>query len=275
MAYLKFPKGVHVGCSGFSYLEWRGVFYPQRLPKEEWLEYYKRFFSVVELNFTFYRFPSQNVIGSMVLRAPKLKFSLKAHRKFTHERNYTTADVDHFLKGITPLVERGNLIAVLFQFPESFGMTDQHWDYLERLHTDFAEVPQAFELRNKSWINREFLRWMEERNIILVNIDAPKELGWPIGPWVSVGEFNYVRLHGRNPKKLYDYFYSEEELEELVKKLKKIHQGKYTYVFFNNTVRAQCVANAIKLKMLLGVWNPNIPVPNSIKRMWLPRGEFE
>jgi len=275
MGLLKFPKGVHVGCSGFSYREWRGVFYPQSLPKDRWLEFYKRFFSIVELNFSFYKFPSQNITGSLVLKAPHLKFSVKAHRKFTHDRNYTSADVEYFVKGISPIVDKGNLIAILFQFPESFGMSEENWDYLEKLHNDFIDYPQAFELRNKSWNNREFFRWMDERNITLVNIDAPKELGWMVGPWISTGEFNYIRLHGRNPERLYDYLYTDEELEDLIKKLKKIHQGKYTYVFFNNTVGAKCVANAIKLKMMLGVWNENIPIPNSIKKYWIVRGEFE
>jgi uncharacterized protein YecE (DUF72 family) len=210
----------------------------------------------------------------LVSKAPKLKFSVKVHRKFTHDRNYTPKDVEFFLKGITPIVERGNLIALLFQFPENFALSEENLEYLERLHSDFSDYPQAFELRSRSWHNTEIFRWLDERNITLVNVDAPKEKGWAVGPWLSIGEFNYVRLHGRNPDKLYDYLYSDEELEELIRKLKKIHNGKYTYVFFNNTIGAKCVANAVKLKMMLGVWNENIPIPNSIKRMWIPR-EFE
>ena len=267
-------KKIYIGCSGFSYREWRGVFYPQNMPKDRWLEHYKKYFSVVELNFSFYKFPSQNITRSLVLKAPHLRFSVKVHQKFTHLRSYTKEDVEFFVKGLQPLIEKENLIALLFQFPESFGMNGENWQYLERLHYDFADFPQAFELRNKSWMNREFFRWLDERNITLVNIDAPKELGWPVGPWVSIGEFNYVRLHGRNPKKMYDYLYSDEELEEILKKILKIYQNKPTYVFFNNTVGAKCVANAIKLKMMLGLWNENIPIPNSIKKMWIPR-EFE
>ena len=267
-------KKIYVGCSGFSYPEWRGVFYPQNLPKELWLEHYKKYFNAVELNFSFYKFPSRNITQSLVMKAPHLKFSVKAHQKFTHRRDYTPEDVEHFLKGIEPIVEKGNLVAILFQFPESFGMSEENWEYLEKLHNDFIDYTQAFEFRNKSWMNREFFQWLDERNITLVNIDAPKELGWPVGPWVSTGEINYVRLHGRNPKKLYDYLYTDEELEEILKKVLKIYNNKPTYVFFNNTVGAKCVANAIKFKMMLGVWNENIPIPNSIKRMWVQK-EFE
>ncbi len=265
---------IYVGCSGFSYNEWRGIFYPQRLPKELWLEYYKRFFSTLELNFSFYKFPSQSITRNLVLKAPHLRFSIKAHQKFTHRRDYSKQDVEYFLKGIEPIVEKDNLIAILFQFPESFGMNEENWEYLEKLHYDFGEYTQVFELRNKSWHMREFFRWLDERNITIANIDAPKELGWAIGPWISTGEINYVRLHGRNPENPYDYLYTEEELEEILRKVKKIYQEKPTFVFFNNTVGAKCVANAIKFKQLLGVWNENIPIPNAIKRMWITK-EFE
>ena len=71
---------IYIGCSGFSYREWRGVFYPQNMPKDRWLEHYKKYFSVVELNFSFYKFPSQNITRSLVLKAPHLRFSVKVTR---------------------------------------------------------------------------------------------------------------------------------------------------------------------------------------------------
>jgi uncharacterized protein YecE (DUF72 family) len=267
-------KKIYVGCSGFSYNEWRGVFYPYKVPKELWLEHYKKYFSTVELNFTFYKFPAKNIIQSLVLKAPHLKFSVKVHQKFTHRRNYEEKDVEHFLEGLKLLTEKGNLVALLFQFPESFKFNEQNLDYLEKLHYHFVDFTQAMEFRHKSWMNREFFRWLDERNITIVNIDAPKEIGWPVGPWVSTGEINYFRFHGRNPERLYDYLYTEEELDWLLKKVLSLYNNKPTYVYFNNTVGAKCVANAIKFKMMLGVWNENIPIPNAIRRMWIEK-EYE
>jgi len=257
----------YIGCCGFSFNDWRGVFYPSNLPKERWLEHYKKYFSVLELNFSFYKFPSASISEKILQKAPHLKYSVKVHQKFTHRRNYSSQDVEYFLKGIEPFTRKDNLITLLFQFPETFGFNEENLSYLEKLHKDFIDFPQAFEFRNKSWKNKEVFLWLEERNITLVNIDAPKNLSWLIGPWVSTGEFDYIRLHGRNEKKLYDYLYSHEELEEILRKIKKMSRNKKVYILFNNTIRAQCVANGIMLKQILGLWNENIPIPNPIKKM--------
>lgn len=47
----------HIGCSGYHYRHWRGVFYPEKLPMRRWFEYYSQHFRTLELNVTFYRFP--------------------------------------------------------------------------------------------------------------------------------------------------------------------------------------------------------------------------
>ncbi|RMG11380.1 MAG: DUF72 domain-containing protein, partial [Deltaproteobacteria bacterium] len=46
---------MHVGTSGWSYEDWPGRFYPEGLPRSEWLAYYAQHFDTVELNASFYR----------------------------------------------------------------------------------------------------------------------------------------------------------------------------------------------------------------------------
>jgi len=46
-----------IGTSGFSYKDWVGPFYPEKLPKKDWLTFYAREFKTCELNFTYYRLP--------------------------------------------------------------------------------------------------------------------------------------------------------------------------------------------------------------------------
>ena len=36
----KAHHGVHVGCSGWVYKHWRGIFYPEGLPQKRWFERY-------------------------------------------------------------------------------------------------------------------------------------------------------------------------------------------------------------------------------------------
>jgi uncharacterized protein YecE (DUF72 family) len=44
---------LRVGCSGWSYKDWRGVVYPAEVPQRRWFECYQELFDTVELNSTF------------------------------------------------------------------------------------------------------------------------------------------------------------------------------------------------------------------------------
>ena len=48
-----------IGCSGWFYWKWRGTFYPADLPTSEWFSYYARRFDTVEINASFYSWPTQ------------------------------------------------------------------------------------------------------------------------------------------------------------------------------------------------------------------------
>ena len=76
---------IEVGTCGFSYRDWRGVFYPESISDREMLEWYATQFSVVELDFTYYRMPDAKTIGGMSRRTPEnFSFCVKAHRSMTH-----------------------------------------------------------------------------------------------------------------------------------------------------------------------------------------------
>ncbi|MBN1557325.1 MAG: DUF72 domain-containing protein [Lentisphaerae bacterium] len=74
------PATVRIGTSGYQYDHWRGVFYPEDLPKPAWLEYYSRHFDTVEINNTFYHLPADRTFDRWREQAPRdflyiLKFS--------------------------------------------------------------------------------------------------------------------------------------------------------------------------------------------------------
>ncbi|HQO66208.1 MAG TPA: DUF72 domain-containing protein, partial [Spirochaetales bacterium] len=67
-----------VATSGYSYDDWRGAFYPEELPKSEFLRYYALFFPFVELNFSYYAMPKASNLRSMAARTPSsFRFSIK------------------------------------------------------------------------------------------------------------------------------------------------------------------------------------------------------
>ncbi len=252
---------VYIGCSGFFYKDWVGGFYPPLLKREDYIRFYSQYFEVVEINSSFYNFPNRGTVKSMLSRTSSLKFAFKAHRAFTHHRSYRQEDVKKFLHAIEPAIEEDRFIALLFQFPESFGYKEENLHYIKRLSEDFKGVPKVIEVRNKSFKKADFYSFLEELDFSLVNSDAPKGSGFLVGPWVGVGVVNYLRLHGRDPEKHYDYLYSLEELKKIKDKVKKLG-NRDTYIFFNNTVKAQAVLNALQLKLLFGI---RAEVPKSLQ----------
>jgi len=45
----------YVGCSGWFYWKWRGVFYPDDLTTSEWFSHYGKLLDTVEINASFIR----------------------------------------------------------------------------------------------------------------------------------------------------------------------------------------------------------------------------
>jgi uncharacterized protein YecE (DUF72 family) len=74
-----------IGCSGFSYRHWRGQFYPDDLPQNQWFAHYGKTFSTVELNVTFYRTPTAETFAKWYEGShPDFTFTLKGSRYITH-----------------------------------------------------------------------------------------------------------------------------------------------------------------------------------------------
>ncbi len=260
-------RNIHIGCSGFSYRDWKGVFYPSNIKQSDMLIYYSRFFDVVEINYTFYSMPHPYTFGEFLNKTKKLKFSVKANRIFTHDRDYSKDDVKKFLEGIEPLLESNRFIALLFQFPSEFDYRGENLEYIERLSLDFEGIDKVIEVRSRSFGRWDFFRFVEELGFSLVNVDAPRLKGLLVGPWKRVGYMNYVRLHGRNENKWYgseesferyNYLYTEEELRDIKNRIDIMDKKVDTYIFFNNHYRAKAVYNALQLKLFYGE-NVNIP----------------
>ena len=141
-----------VGTSGYSYKEWKGTFYPEKLPPKEMLSYYAQRFSTVELNNSFYRLPSVSAVESWAEQVPdSFRFVLKAPQTITHRKRLKNADVetDNLLRTAKVLKERQG--PLLFQLPPNLKKD------LARL-TLFLKIlgvrtAAAFEFRHESWLD--------------------------------------------------------------------------------------------------------------------------
>lgn len=181
-----------VGTSGWSYKEWKGSFYPPKLPAEEMLRFYAGHFAAVEVNNSFYRIPAERVLATWAEQVPEsFRFALKASRRITHNSRLKDDDgsLAYFLRAINPLGDR--LGPTLFQLPPTFRKDT------ERLLQFLALLPRrwraALEFRHASWFVEEVFDALRNRDVALVAVDEDEAEGTG-SPLVPTASWGYIRL---------------------------------------------------------------------------------
>jgi uncharacterized protein YecE (DUF72 family) len=177
------------GTSGYSYKEWLGHFYPEKLPGSEMLRYYAEHFTTVEINNTFYRMPAESMLAQWTEQVPAhFTFTLKAPKRITHDNRLrdTESNVTEFLRRANTLGSK--LGVLLFQLPPYLKKD------LPRLTDFLALLPAgqqvAFEFRNDSWQDDEVYQTLRGRRAILCVTDTDQG----DTPFVATADCGYVRL---------------------------------------------------------------------------------
>jgi uncharacterized protein YecE (DUF72 family) len=257
---------VFVGTSGFSYTEWvEAGFYPSGTKSGNLLPLYARQFPITELNYTWYQMPRSEAIERQRRQVPQeFLFAAKLTRTLTHEidtQNWSDQAVN-YREGMAPLIQTGQLGAVLIQLPPGFHRTPPNRKYLAALIDKLNGLPLAIEFRHRSWANDRVFAELERRRVTLVSVDEPNlpDL-FPALDIVTHSDLFYVRFHGRNAKgwrsgnmqHQFDYNYSDDELREWIQnKIEPMSQrARRGIIFFNNHVRAQAPENARRMVALL------------------------
>ena len=241
-----------IGTSGWSYDDWVGPFY---FDYKNMFSQYIEVFNTVEVNSTFYSYPTPGLIRGLIRSSPRyFKFSLKLPRLITHKKKFNPkmglkSDIDRFIELVKPLREKGKLGAILVQLPPvSMSETPYLSDFLDLLPYD--NFPFAVEFRNESWLNEEVLDTLKDRNIAYCIVDEPL---LPPHTYVTA-DFSYIRWHGRGQRPWYYYLYTEEELKEWVPRVKEVaSKVKVVYGYFNNHFRGFAPKNALQMILLLGI----------------------
>src|SRR5260370_33950724 len=192
---------LRVGTSGYSYKQWKGSFYPEKLPDKEMLSFYAKQFPTVEINHSFYRMPTENVLLQWAQTVPEgFRFALKANQQITHIQRLRNCEttLKRFLEDASVLNDVDDLGPILVQLPPTFKFD-------RPLLEDFLSLRPpafhfAFEVRHPSWYTEETYTVLRQHETALCLSETEKQTP----PEVLTAGFTYARLRLENytPKQL-------------------------------------------------------------------------
>jgi len=232
----------YIGTSGWHYDHWRYRFYPEKLAKAKWLEFYTSHFTTVELNNSFYRLPSEAAFATWYNSSPdNFTFAVKVSRFITHIKRLRNSQeaIENFVSRAKILGEK--LGPLLYQLPPNLHRND------ELLESFLSTLPQGmkhvFEFRHQSWLEEKVFEILHKYNAGFCIFDMPSVRC----PLVATADFAYMRFHGSTG--LYWSCYSDEELSNWARRLANLAANlKAIYIYFNNDAEAFAVRNAITLR---------------------------
>jgi uncharacterized protein YecE (DUF72 family) len=240
---------LHIGTSGWSYKHWSGIFYPDNIKPDKYLEYYITKFSCVELNSSFYHLPLKTTVSGWITRTPDLfRFCPKLSRFITHQMQLVNIEeaLNKFFEVFEGMKER--LGPVLIQLPPGLSYDKSLiCNFFNLIKEYYGQYWFAVEVRNKSWINDSFFDLLLGYGIAFVIADSGNR--YPYYEAVTA-DIVYVRFHGR--EQLYASDYAETVLKQYGEKIRNwLVDGKEVWVFFNNDYYGFAVKNAVKLREII------------------------
>ncbi len=245
---------VRLGTSGWSYTEWEGPFYPKGEKKK--LSFYSRSFDTVEIDSSFYAYPSTGmVLGAAKSTPDGFVFSAKIPRQITHEKELDLSmgvkdDLYRFLHVMRPLAERAKLGPLLIQLPPGFSYARGAANLKRFLGVLPPDVMFAVEFRNKSWLDKgDAVDLLRSHNVALATVDEPL-----LPPdTTTTADFAFLRWHGRGSRPWYNYRYGADELSGWKEKVEAIAtKAKRVYGYFNNHFHGFAVESSLRMMEVLG-----------------------
>lgn len=242
---------IHIGISGWSYADWKGLFYPPQLKSTDWLQYYAGFFHTTEINASFYHLPKADTILKWSDKVPaSFRFCPKMNKYLTHILKLKNAEepLDRFFNVFAPIKKK--LGPILLQLPPSLKFdTGLARDFFAVLKDKWSDYHFALEARHDSWLAPEAFGLMEQYNIAWAI--SQSGVGFPYKEAVTARNI-YVRFHG--PAKLYASVYTDHMLQHYSKLFDKWSKANHTiWAYFNNCYYGVAIDNANTLRRLLGV----------------------
>lgn len=238
------PGAVRVGCSGWSYRDWRGSAYPAELPARAWFAHYAATFDTVEFNTTFYRLPAATTVEGWAEAAPPgFRYAVKVGQFGTHRKKLL--DPQRWLARHLERVDGlgAHLGPNLFQLPPHWHRDTGRLDAL--LDVAPRRIRWAVELRDPSWLDDGVFSVLERHGAALCIHDL-----LPDHPWERTADWTYLRFHGPHAtSQPYVGRYGGHRLRRPADRIAAwAADGHDTYAYFNNDHGAAAWADACWLR---------------------------
>ncbi len=279
-------ENIYVGTCGWSYDDWKQVFYPNALKQQNFLEFYSNIFRTVEIDSSFYHTPSKNTVINWDKKTnSKFKFSAKISQDVTHKAKLDLNKVKEPLKqhweSFSLLETSEKMIAHLIQLPPSF-IYEKHWNNLENFLNLWNEFRDHYgnnlrwcpvvEFRHKSWMKDKTFNLLKDTNTAYCAVIEPEV---PPRMEITRKDLFYLRFHGYGKKPWWNYSFSDKELNEWAEVMNGIFSSNPKTVkvaYFNNHFSGYAVKNAQDLMPMIGV-KPVQDLKN-IQKMVTQKGNF-
>ena len=221
------------GASGYSFKEWKGSFYPEKLKPEEMLSFYAERLPTVEINNTFYRMPKVAVLESWAGSTPEgFRFAIKASRRITHMARIKAESAEplaFLYRNLASLAAKRG--AVLFQLPPNLRKD------LPRLTAFLSLLPAghgaAFEFRNDTWFADDVYDALKSAGAALCLSEREDNAPPPL---VETAPWGYVRLRLET--------YSDDDLQQWARRLEGT-SWREIYVYFMHEPTAPAYAQTL------------------------------
>ena len=238
----KSKASIRIGCSGWSYAEWRGRVYAASLAEREWFSFYARVFDTVEINNSFYQLPSAKTVANWEAQAPRgFIYAVKVNRYITHMKKLKESD-----RALVQFCERVGILGrhlgpLLYQLPPNWRCDRARLgDFLALLPAGRTHV---FEFRHPSWLADDVFALLEKHGASVCTHDMS---GIEM-PRVAVGPVAYVRFHGTRPG--YAGGYPERTLRSWARWMREqACHGLPVFAYFNNDVGGHAFFDAQRLR---------------------------
>lgn len=242
-----------VGCSGWSYKDWSGIFYPKGLAAKDYLRFYSGVFDSVEIDSSFYRVPNAFMLNQWRSNTPDgFVFCPKMPKKITHDKKLKDVESElvYFYSMVSKLGKK--LGPIVVQLPPSVKVSTHEGTMKEFVSILDPGFRHAVEFRHKSWFTPETYKLLHGANVAMV---------WSLNQYLETpaevtADFVYLRLVG--DRAITEFSGTQRDRSEEMKRWAdamrdKADQFDEGFTFFNNHFAGFSPESANEFRRLLGL----------------------